>query len=1820
MAFPGSVYAPPGVYTQTLYEDPIQGLAGSVRLPLIIGTGSELLFQSALELVRGSSSSVDQRVVQEDETGRAVISVSDTGVVTRGSFDGELTRVQTKHYPIVSGQGTGTTATDAASVNVTINGSPVVVLAIEGASGILTLSVSPASTDEVKVTYYYNRTDTLITDTLSEQITPDAPEILGALGENYVVIADVSDTLSFTVDSSATVDVTLTASPASGWTAAQVATFINAAATGTTLVASTTVDNFGNTVLHLTADRGILVGTGTANTVLGLTAAYDTARNKVFYTFQSPIVDGSDGGVTTTDPADVTVKVGGTQVIPTAVDGQTGAVTLPFAPEVGTTVTCQYYFNHWQDTYDYLAHRGITDITLCGLTPDRSDYTDGADFILKDDKILWGTSTLTASGVNTSGSTYFDSTQISTSLVDTRQYLGACTAVTATSNKGFKLPLQPTTGNGRDTPLGATTYAEVANGRLDLPTDRPDLVYAYWGYTVEDALNRGRVEVVRVDSDSSTLTLREPVPMGATVYATFYYNTLVDMAYTLTSATEGASGVGTYTIMDENGVALLTPEFGSKSALLSTVTVEFPSGSERTPDCRFEPPFTTTSFTGAVEEDVTIEFAVQDATLAKYAVASAGPYYPVTGASDNLLITLDGTARTIDLTNPDRSTVTTFAFANPKGFRASLVGDEIVYDAAGFATGTITVGGVPAAGVATLLIDATTLTEGVGWANGVDVDATATAIAAGITTFVTTVSAVAIGSVVHITAATAGTAGNAIATSSPSADAAFTFSAATLAGGTVLGTALAVTAATNAIDMELDGGLGSAKLVQAQVNAGAGQKAEDIVGAINRAAFGEFDAALGGGATTIILGADASDVDNYYVGWEIKVTAGAASGDKREVTAYNGTTKVATVAAWSGTPVITDTYYIYDPDTCPSITGATRFLNAATLGSGGFDDIILSYVGLTSGVTAITTAALPIAAATYNTVSDLVTAAQVAMDAAILAAGFAADTLEIDVSADTSGRIVLTMKQAPADTTGAMLSVVANATPADDFMVLAGFDLDAVGGDQTALMNVPVATEITSLTATTTGVTPYDRIWIRNRICPGNLQTATHLTDSQFGLDQCQLKMLGGTGAGAAGLTANEVGLAGITGTMQPPTLFGEVGLSGGQDASDDVVAELFADGGTTPQNNVFKMMFEGEDVTIVFTDSAGGLIAAGASADVPLGPVTDANSILGQIDAAMTAAGVTGSVAQEGCGIRLRGGTTAAAASIVIGTANANDVLGFSDGDVGYRTVVETEVVVSAMMAAFANWTNVGGIAKTVTDDVNAKYLYIESLGTAGLGALSSVVFGAAASDSALRPGVGLGVAVGDGNTGEAAIDGFFVTSTDTVNGSGTANTSDLNGGVGQDGNVGETYRDLVTGFTFSILPRAGGGSYPTGGTISFTVRSAVTTDSNLPVNTLPGVELTVSNTSGVTAGDTAIVSTYEKGGNQPSVGDVYYVSYDYAKQDFSPALYTKLSSIQAAYGANSPNNPVSLASYFAVLNGAVLLAVKQVQKDSDSTADGTFDMASEAAFISAIDDVQGSLPGGLYPDMLVPLKGDSTTFFQYVAMHCDIQSSIRYRAERTAICGYSAGTQPRDAGTIAQAVSRSRMRLLYPDIATLSLSRADGTTDTYLVDGTYVAAAWAGNRASPNIDVATPWTRGRIFGFDELARTLDAVQQNQVAVRGVTVFGQRQSIIECRHGLSTDMTNVLTKTPTVVTIADEVQRQARATLDKFIGTKFLPSVTGQIEGQLSNTMKKLVQASIINAFTGVSAGVSPDDPTVAEVEAYYQPIFPLLYIVVTFNLRSTL
>ena len=208
-------------------------------------------------------------------------------------------------------------------------------------------------------------------------------------------------------------------------------------------------------------------------------------------------------------------------------------------------------------------------------------------------------------------------------------------------------------------------------------------------------------------------------------------------------------------------------------------------------------------------------------------------------------------------------------------------------------------------------------------------------------------------------------------------------------------------------------------------------------------------------------------------------------------------------------------------------------------------------------------------------------------------------------------------------------------------------------------------------------------------------------------------------------------------------------------------------------------------------------------------------------------------------------------------------------------------------------------------------------------------------------------------------------------------------------------------------------------------------------------------------------------------------------------------------------------------------------------TNGDGVADTASLQAYIDAVDSLAGPLPGGILPDILVPLKGDSTDLFSYMTKQADIQSDIRYRAERTVIAGVSAGTEPRAVGQIAKSIQRTRFRLVYPDMVYVPIPQADGSNANTLVDGTYLAAMLAGAVVSPNRDVATPWTNTRLIGASQLGRTLNAVEQNNVAVNGVTIIEDANTLLKVRQGLTSDMVGAstngvaaLSKLPTIVQI----------------------------------------------------------------------------------------
>ena len=90
-------YAPPGVYTETIFESPTPQNNFSGRVPLLIGSGTESFSQNGLSVVRGSSATVDQQIVEEDATGRSVLAELPDGSYSLGNFDGESRVIRTRH-------------------------------------------------------------------------------------------------------------------------------------------------------------------------------------------------------------------------------------------------------------------------------------------------------------------------------------------------------------------------------------------------------------------------------------------------------------------------------------------------------------------------------------------------------------------------------------------------------------------------------------------------------------------------------------------------------------------------------------------------------------------------------------------------------------------------------------------------------------------------------------------------------------------------------------------------------------------------------------------------------------------------------------------------------------------------------------------------------------------------------------------------------------------------------------------------------------------------------------------------------------------------------------------------------------------------------------------------------------------------------------------------------------------------------------------------------------------------------------------------------------------------------------------------------------------------------------------------------------------------------------------------------------------------------------------------------------------------------------------------------------------------------------------
>lgn len=1608
-------YAPPGVYTESIFQTANPTTVVSGRLPLLIGTGKETVTTTTATIVRGSSSTIDQQSVDENMSGRGVLSYDPNGNPIIGDFDGNTTQVQVQHFPIVDGTGTGTLATNGNSILATVNGTVTVVLGVNASKGVITLAQTLQPNDVVLVSYYFKRTDTLVEEEdVSSQVTTDNAELLGVQGTFQFNNSTTS--LIITVDGTKYTIATPTVTTTRADDLATMVALINAGSAGS-LVADTYTDNNNEDQILLTADISIQIGNGSANSVLGFTVDQVTSRNVNFYTNFFPIVDGSNGGTPTTDVTDITVTVDGTEVVPTAVDGVNGFFTLANPPASGAEVLVSYYYNSFRNLFDYLPGSNITSVDSVSLVADgsggaSSNFIEGIDWVLKDDKIYWGTVAVVSEGTTADGTLPLGQSQITANLKDEKIYLAECTRVVDTTviparplPSTFKLPHQPVDGTGTGT-----------------PTSRTDLVQVKVGWNISDALEKANATVVRVNPNDSTITLASVVEEGQQVFATFFYSNLTDQTvdgnnqYVITNTLAGASNVGKYTV-SVKGATKYGVSLGQKGATLDGIDLVFPSGSEL---------YTDAHLIGGVpvNETVTVTFAESDSNSALFVSPGAEPYFPIATKSDEIALKVDDVAL---VGNVSLSNCTTATGAT--GGLAQLVSQHLVYT------------------------------------------------------------------------------------------------------NDSNNTTLDFTSGNNGLNLKIDN-------QEMNVN------------------------------FTVANNKDVTDIVDALNAWSLDT---------------------GTLAA-------------------PKYIAMTKMSGGLAIVAGSYNVLSFQYVGDVNGATGALNITIP--AGAYATASALATAIKTQIDNAIAAFVVGSgdfEGLELNVS-ETSGHLVFTLLTLPnvgdggVDDNYGYIEFVSQADPEDDFAIIAGIDADDIDETQTKFGFLPIASYSR---ATLNSGALVDHLILRNRLIPGN---SYYLPTGEIGV-----RVISGTSMANLGLEPSFSPALYQGAVIEAPSIKLTIGWSEGQEVGESQAAVTLYDGsntGVSAANNIFIIDVSGTTVVVNFG-------ATGA------GTLTSVSTIQSQIDSAFIDAGVDASINIEGAGIRIVLNNAVVGSYLKVLNGSANDVLGTARNLTSTAKSVTASQIVSALMnhqsatlsdllfgvSPSANYFASGAVAYVHTSPTSKKYVAFESLSE---GVSSSLEF--TGGNAITTKGNGLKIVVGDGAVGEDGINGFYVTS-NHPKGSGTANTSKFNDGIGQDGVVGQTYVDEVTGLTFTILAQEGNIAYPVDPTSYFTwkVSSTFTCNSNIPVNAINGVELIVANTTNIAVGNTAYVETFDKAGKEPDVGQVYYVSFTKAKSDFGTKVFTTLNDVIAEYGAISTDNSLSLAAYIAFINGASALACKQIQKEV-----GQGDLTT-AQILVALGEVEGQISTGLFPSVILPLVPANESILAELSKHCDLQSSLRYRAERTAIMGFAAGTTPKEAGRLASLTNSSRVRVIYPDITSITLTDALGVSTTSVVDGRYLAVAMACASVNINADVATPWESRTITGFNGILRTLDAVEANQAAQKGVTILENQVGRIRVRHGLTTNMSSTLTRTPTIIQIADEVQIRMRDLLDPFIGQKNLPGIAIQIQGQITYAFKQLVSQQIISSFTGISVVPDPVDPTSIIVEAYYKPIFPLLYIQFTFYVRSS-
>jgi hypothetical protein len=350
---------------------------------------------------------------------------------------------------------------------------------------------------------------------------------------------------------------------------------------------------------------------------------------------------------------------------------------------------------------------------------------------------------------------------------------------------------------------------------------------------------------------------------------------------------------------------------------------------------------------------------------------------------------------------------------------------------------------------------------------------------------------------------------------------------------------------------------------------------------------------------------------------------------------------------------------------------------------------------------------------------------------------------------------------------------------------------------------------------------------------------------------------------------------------------------------------------------------------------------------------------------------------------------------------------------------------------------------------------------------------------------------------------------------------------------------------------------------------------------------------------------------------GDYVQVSYQYTDgRYYTPYIFYDYSDVRAAYGdpfipkgqyEQAPTTMVqselTLMAKFAFLNGAYQVVCCAVKS---STTPGQATIGDYGEALDKLKD-QGLIA-------IVVAGTGQQPLHQVIQQHVTQQSDNRF--ERRAIVAMDGSVVPVPSSQrILNAQSLSDQRMLMISPATFNYFSPE-LNAAIVLGGQYMAASLAGLTMA--MSFAMPLTRKTIAGWVGVAEFEQEGQRNLESQNGLCVVEKtRRQLIQIRHGVTTNPTDLLTREWSIIGQQDAMVYRLRDYLESanLIGQPIYPFTLVNVKGSAEAALQSLIRDGLIVDYVGLKVRQLATNPDVLEVSYSWLPAFPLNYIVVTFN-----